>query len=49
MKLLKKIMKINFRSIVLNFYLLPIKQAVHLPLLISNKCKLKGLYRGGYK
>lgn len=47
MKLLKKIMKINFRSIVLNFYLLPIKQAVHLPLLISNKCKLKGLYRGG--
>ena len=45
--MLNKIRKINIRSILLNFYLLPFAQAIYLPILFSRHCKITGLYRGG--
>lgn len=45
--MLYKIRKINIRTIFLNFYLLPFAQAIHLPILLSRNCKIKGLCRGG--
>lgn len=42
-----KICKINIRTILINFYLLPFRQAIHLPIILSRHCKIKGLYRGG--
>lgn len=42
-----KFLKANLRSIFLNFYLLPFRQAMHLPLLFSRKVKIVHIYRGG--
>lgn len=43
---LTKILKLNLRSIFLNFYLLPFKQAIYIPLLIARKVKITAVYRG---
>lgn len=45
--LLHKFLKLNLRSVFLNFYLLPFKQAVHLPLLFARNVKISTIYRGG--
>lgn len=38
--------KINIRSIILNFYLFPLKLAIKLPLLVSRRTCIKSLKRG---
>ena len=43
----RKIKKLSLRSIILNFYLLPFKQAVKLPLLFARNVKISAIYRGG--
>lgn len=45
--LLHKFLKLNFRSVFLNFYLLPFRQAVHLPLLFARNVKISAIFRGG--
>lgn len=45
--LFHKFLKLNFRSVFLNFYLLPFKQAVRLPLLFARNVKISAIYRGG--
>ena len=45
--LLRKFLKLNFRSVFLNFYLLPFRQAVHLPLLFARNVKISAIFRGG--
>lgn len=45
--LLHKLLKLNFRSVFLSFYLLPFKQAVRLPLLFARNVKISAIYRGG--
>lgn len=45
--LLHKLLKLNFRSVFLNFYLLPLRQAVHLPLLFARNVRISAIYRGG--
>ena len=39
---LTKYKKLNIQSIFINFKVLPLKQAIHLPILISRKCKISG-------
>ena len=46
--LLHKFLKFNLRSVFLNLYLLPFKQAVRLPLLFARNVKISAIYRGGY-
>lgn len=46
--LLHKFLKFNLRSVFLNFYLLPFRQAVRLPLLFARNVKISAIYRGGY-
>lgn len=45
MSFFRKISKINLRSIILNFYLLPLNQAIHLPILIEKNVKIQ-VHRG---
>lgn len=47
--LLRKLLKMNLRSIFLNFYLLSFRQAVRLPLLVSRNTKILELHRGGVR
>ena len=47
MSIISKVLKINLRSIFLNFYLLPFSQAIHLPILIARNVKIDSLHRGG--
>ena len=43
----RKLLKLNIRSVFLNFYLLPIPQAIRLPLLFAHNVKISAIYRGG--
>ncbi len=49
MSFIKKFGKINFRSIFLNFYLLPFSQAIHFPISVARNVKITSLYRGGVR
>lgn len=46
-KIINQFLKLNLRSIFLNFYLLPFRQAVHLPLLFSRNTRILEIHRGG--
>lgn len=47
--ILHKLKKMNLRSVILNFRLLPFNQAIHFPLLIERNVRITKLYKGGIR
>lgn len=43
----RKLLKFNIRSVFLNFYLLPLAQAIRFPLFFARNVKVLAIHRGG--